>query len=32
MFSTMLTLFVLPAIYFMAERRNEKQNLESDEN
>ena len=32
MFSTILTLFVLPAIYFMAERRNEKQNLESDEN
>ncbi|UHO39043.1 efflux RND transporter permease subunit [Chryseobacterium capnotolerans] len=31
MFSTILTLFVLPAIYFMAERRNEKQNLESDE-
>lgn len=32
MFSTILTLFVLPAIYFMAERQNEKQNLESDEN
>lgn len=32
MFSTILTLFVLPAIYFMTERRNEKQNLESDEN
>lgn len=32
MFSTVLTLFVLPAIYFMAECRNEKQNLESDEN
>jgi len=32
MFSTILTLFVLPAIYFMAERRNEKQNLETDEN
>ncbi len=32
MFSTILTLFVLPAIYFMAERRNKKQNLESDEN
>lgn len=32
MFSTILTLFVLPAIYFMAERRCEKQNLESDEN
>ncbi|MGI9580993.1 efflux RND transporter permease subunit [Chryseobacterium sp. RRHN12] len=32
MFSTVLTLFVLPAIYFMAESRNEKQNLESDEN
>lgn len=32
MFSTILTLFVLPAIYFMAERRNEKQNLESHEN
>lgn len=32
MFSTILTLFVLPAIYFMAEHRNEKQNLESDEN
>ncbi|MDR3026144.1 CusA/CzcA family heavy metal efflux RND transporter [Chryseobacterium sp.] len=32
MFSTILTLFVLPAIYFMAERKNEKQNLESDEN
>jgi len=32
MFSTILTLFVLPAIYYMAERRNEKQNLESDEN
>lgn len=32
MFSTILTLFVLPAIYFMAEYRNEKQNLESDEN
>ncbi|RLJ33891.1 cobalt-zinc-cadmium resistance protein CzcA [Chryseobacterium sp. 7] len=32
MFSTILTLFVLPAIYFMAERRNEKQNLESNEN
>ncbi|MGX5683650.1 efflux RND transporter permease subunit [Chryseobacterium cucumeris] len=32
MFSTVLTLFVLPAIYFMAERRNKKQNLESDEN
>ncbi|WP_277115232.1 CusA/CzcA family heavy metal efflux RND transporter [Chryseobacterium sp.] len=32
MFSTILTLFVLPAIYFMAERRSEKQNLESDEN
>lgn len=31
MFSTILTLFVLPAIYFMAERRNEKQNLKSDE-
>lgn len=32
MFSTILTLFVLPAIYFMAERGNKKQNLESDEN
>lgn len=32
MFSTILTLFVLPAIYFMAERRSKKQNLESDEN
>lgn len=32
MFSTVLTLFVLPAIYFMAECRNKKQNLESDEN
>ncbi|SMO61528.1 cobalt-zinc-cadmium resistance protein CzcA [Chryseobacterium rhizoplanae] len=32
MFSTILTLFVLPAIYFMTERRNEKQNLESNEN
>ncbi|MFP8893377.1 efflux RND transporter permease subunit [Chryseobacterium sp. EZn1] len=32
MFSTILTLFVLPAIYFMAECRNKKQNLESDEN
>ena len=32
MFSTILTLFVLPAIYFMAEHRNKKQNLESDEN
>ncbi|CAI8731998.1 efflux RND transporter permease subunit [Chryseobacterium sp. IT-36CA2] len=32
MFSTILTLFVLPAIYFMAERRSEKQNLESNEN
>lgn len=32
MFSTILTLFVLPAIYFMAEHRNEKQNLKSDEN
>ena len=32
MFSTILTLFALPAIYFMAERRNGKQNLESDEN
>lgn len=32
MFSTILTLFVLPAIYFMAECRSEKQNLESDEN
>ncbi|WP_079243066.1 efflux RND transporter permease subunit [Chryseobacterium indologenes] len=32
MFSTILTLFVLPAIYFMAERRHEKQNLKSDEN
>ncbi|QBA20725.1 efflux RND transporter permease subunit [Chryseobacterium indologenes] len=32
MFSTILTLFVLPAIYFMTERRNKKQNLESDEN
>lgn len=31
MFSTILTLFVLPAIYFMAERGNKKQNLESDE-
>lgn len=31
MFSTILTLFVLPAIYYMAERRNEKQNLESNE-
>ncbi|WET51760.1 CusA/CzcA family heavy metal efflux RND transporter [Chryseobacterium indologenes] len=31
MFSTILTLFVLPAIYFLAERSNEKQNLESDE-
>ncbi|WP_312298315.1 CusA/CzcA family heavy metal efflux RND transporter [Chryseobacterium sp.] len=31
MFSTILTLFVLPAIYFMAERNNKKQNLESDE-
>ncbi|MGG7436456.1 efflux RND transporter permease subunit [Chryseobacterium arthrosphaerae] len=31
MFSTILTLFVLPAIYFMAERRNKKQNSESDE-
>ncbi len=31
MFSTILTLFVLPAIYFMAERRNGKQNSESDE-
>ncbi len=32
MFSTILTLFVLPAIYFMAEYRNEKQNLKTDEN
>lgn len=32
MFSTILTLFVLPAIYFMAEHRKENQNLESDEN
>lgn len=32
MFSTILTLFVLPAIYFMAEYRKENQNLESDEN
>lgn len=32
MFSTILTLFVLPAIYCMAERRSEKQNLKSDEN
>lgn len=32
MFSTILTLFVLPAIYFMAERSNEKQNLTSHEN
>ncbi|PRB03851.1 CusA/CzcA family heavy metal efflux RND transporter [Chryseobacterium sp. MYb7] len=32
MFSTILTLFVLPAIYFIAERRSEKQNLKSDEN
>ncbi|WP_288436555.1 CusA/CzcA family heavy metal efflux RND transporter [uncultured Chryseobacterium sp.] len=32
MFSTILTLFVLPAIYYMAERRSEKQNLKSDEN
>ncbi|THV60456.1 efflux RND transporter permease subunit [Chryseobacterium candidae] len=32
MFSTILTLFVLPAIYFMAERLSKKQNLESDEN
>ncbi len=32
MFSTILTLFALPAIYFMAESRNGKQNLESDEN
>lgn len=32
MFSTILTLFVLPAIYFMAERGNEKQNLTSHEN
>jgi len=32
MFSTILTLFVLPAIYFMAERRDEKQNLKSHEN
>lgn len=32
MFSTILTLFLLPAIYFMAERRSEKQNLESNEN
>ncbi|WP_185097392.1 MULTISPECIES: efflux RND transporter permease subunit [Chryseobacterium] len=31
MFSTILTLFVLPAIYYMAERRNEKQNPESHE-
>ncbi|GAE64542.1 heavy metal resistance protein CzcA [Chryseobacterium indologenes NBRC 14944] len=31
MFSTILTLFVLPAIYYMAERRNEKQNPESNE-
>ncbi|EOR31180.1 cation efflux system protein [Elizabethkingia meningoseptica ATCC 13253 = NBRC 12535] len=31
MFSTILTLFVLPAIYYMAERRFEKQNLKSDE-
>lgn len=31
MFSTILTLFVLPAIYFMAERSNKKQNSESDE-
>jgi len=32
MFSTILTLFVLPAIYFMAELGNEKQNLTSHEN
>ncbi|WP_153395334.1 efflux RND transporter permease subunit [Chryseobacterium vaccae] len=32
MFSTILTLFVLPAIYFIAERSNEKQNLTSHEN
>ncbi|WP_126652129.1 efflux RND transporter permease subunit [Chryseobacterium aureum] len=32
MFSTILTLFVLPSIYCMAERRSEKQNLKSDEN
>ncbi|MDW9380127.1 CusA/CzcA family heavy metal efflux RND transporter [Chryseobacterium sp. JV558] len=32
MFSTILTLFVLPAIYFMTERHSEKQNLKSDEN
>ncbi|MDE5526366.1 efflux RND transporter permease subunit [Elizabethkingia meningoseptica] len=31
MFSTILTLYVLPAIYYMAERRFEKQNLKSDE-
>lgn len=31
MFSTILTLFVLPAIYFMAEHSNKKQNSESDE-
>ena len=31
MFSTILTLFVLPAIYFMAERSNKNQNSESDE-
>ncbi|QIY92790.1 efflux RND transporter permease subunit [Chryseobacterium gallinarum] len=31
MFSTVLTLFILPAIYFMAERRNENQNLVSNE-
>ncbi|WP_430827228.1 efflux RND transporter permease subunit [Chryseobacterium indologenes] len=31
MFSTILTLFVLPAIYYMVERRNEKQNPESNE-
>ncbi|WP_430827576.1 efflux RND transporter permease subunit [Chryseobacterium indologenes] len=31
MFSTILTLFVLPATYYMVERRNEKQNPESNE-
>ncbi|MDG4653136.1 efflux RND transporter permease subunit [Chryseobacterium arthrosphaerae] len=31
MFSTILTLFVLPAIYFMAERSNKNQNSKSDE-
>ncbi|MGH1519408.1 efflux RND transporter permease subunit [Chryseobacterium sp. JK1] len=32
MFSTILTLFVLPAIYYTAERGNKKQNLQPDEN